>query len=292
MDCAKVKRVSLSWLGLGAIVALAACSTSAPTPPVGLAVSNTLELTDPSLSNGPTAGEEFFSAAQYGVSASPRVATGPRLKRGGGYEKVGSSYVVKGRRYHPTEDQPPSQTGRASWYGNAFHGRLTANGEIFDMNHLTAAHKTMPLPSYARVTNAANGHSVIVRVNDRGPFSNNRIIDVSKRASEVLGFTRAGTAQVKVEYLGRAPLHGEDDDYLVASIRTGGQTAPNVALASAAPTPAQQLQQQTAFPPVPERPFGFDRPKAGLVSAYAGWRVRSAFSPFDASSAPSTDWKR
>lgn len=209
---------------------LSACGTnSVPTPSIAISsgapsVGAEGEIVDlatrpTDISNGATAGEEFFSAAAYGVAASPRVATGPRLPRGGGYLKVGSPYVVKGRRYYPTRNPKPVQTGRASWYGAAFHGRKTANGEVYDMNHLTAAHKTMPLPSYARVTNVANNRSVIVRVNDRGPFSNNRIIDLSKRAADLLDYTHAGTAKVRVEYVGPAPLHGQDDEYLIASFR-------------------------------------------------------------------------
>lgn len=179
-----------------------------------------IDFTTPgAIDNGATSGEESFAASVYGVSASPLVATGMHVPRGGGYLKIGSPYVVKGRRYHPTETPKPVQYGRASWYGKAFHGRKTANGEIYDMNHFTAAHKTMPLPSYARVTNVKNGHSVIVRVNDRGPFSNDRVIDLSKRAAEVLDYTILGTAEVKVEYVGPAPLHGQDDDYLMASIQ-------------------------------------------------------------------------
>ena len=116
--------------------------------------------------------------------------------------------------YYPKEDKNYSKVGLASWYGDAFHGRLTANGEIYDMTHLTAAHPTMPLPSYARVTNLENGSSVIVRVNDRGPYSHNRLIDLSKRAADILDYTRTGTAKVKVEYVGRAPLDGQDDQYL------------------------------------------------------------------------------
>jgi rare lipoprotein A len=111
----------------------------------------------------------------------------------------------------------------ASWYGSAFHGRLTANGEVYDMTHLTAAHPTMPLPSYARVTNVENGTSLVVRVNDRGPFVNGRIIDLSQRSAELLGTKGNGVARVEVEYLGRAPLHGQDDQFLMASYRPGGR---------------------------------------------------------------------
>ena len=100
--------------------------------------------------------------------------------------------------------------GRASWYGELFHGRRTANGEIYDMDRLSAAHPTLPLPVYAQVTNLKNGRTIVVRVNDRGPYANDRIIDLSRRSAEVLGFRRHGTATVRVKYLGRAPLSGDD----------------------------------------------------------------------------------
>ena len=104
---------------------------------------------------------------------------------------------------YPHEDASYTAVGMASWYGAAFHGRRTANGEVYDMASLTAAHPTMPLPSYARVTNLTNGYSVIVRVNDRGPYHGGRVMDVSSRAADVLGFKGEGTAKIKVEYVGR-----------------------------------------------------------------------------------------
>ncbi|MCX7304580.1 MAG: septal ring lytic transglycosylase RlpA family protein [Hyphomicrobiales bacterium] len=168
--------------------------------------------------------KEYFAEAEYGVKASPRVSTKMAdLPRGGGRDLIGKPYKVRGKVYYPKEDKSYKKTGLASWYGDAFHGRLTANGEIYDMTHLTAAHPTMPLPSYARVTNLENGSSVIVRVNDRGPYSNNRLIDLSKRAAEMLDYTRTGTAKVKVEYVGRAPLEGRDDQYLMASYHPGNR---------------------------------------------------------------------
>jgi rare lipoprotein A len=166
--------------------------------------------------------KEYFAESEYGVKASPRVSNQrSRLPRGGGRDMVGKPYKVKGKWYKPKEEPNYAKVGAASWYGDAFHGRLTANGEIYDMTHLTAAHPTMPLPSYARVTNQKNGSSIVVRVNDRGPFANGRIIDLSKRAAQLLDYTHAGVAKVKVEYLGRAPLHGRDDQYLMASYRPG-----------------------------------------------------------------------
>ena len=118
------------------------------------------------------------------------------------HSSANRSYKVAGKRYTPmTKVSSFVQTGNASWYGNQFHGRKTSSGERYNMNALTAAHKTLPIPSYARVTNTKNGKSVIVRVNDRGPFHGNRVIDVSKAAAQQLGFINQGTAHVKVEQI-------------------------------------------------------------------------------------------
>ena len=112
---------------------------------------------------------------KYGVSSSPRVvAFGDPVPKGGGTYRVGKPYMVAGRVYVPEENVNYREEGLASWYGDDFHGRLTANGEVFDMASLTAAHPTLPMPCYARVTNLANGKSLIVRVNDRGPYHGNR----------------------------------------------------------------------------------------------------------------------
>lgn len=162
---------------------------------------------------------------KYGVAPSPRVIRdGEPVPKGGGREMVGKPYTVAGRTYVPSE-KGYSAEGLASWYGVNFHGRLTANGEVFDRDSIAAAHTTMPLPSYARVTNVENGHSIIVRVNDRGPFHGNRIIDVSQRTAEALDFRRSGTARVRVDYVGRASPNGSDDNILLASLRTDGSPA-------------------------------------------------------------------
>ena len=167
---------------------------------------------------------EYFAESEWGVSASPRVSNlESGLRRGGGRDHTGRPYQIRGQWYHPAEDPDYRKTGRASWYGSAFHGRLTANGEVYDMHHLTAAHPTMPLPSYARVTNLENGTSLVVRVNDRGPFVNGRIIDLSQRSAELLGTRGSGVGRVEVEYLGRAPLHGQDEEFLMASYRPAGR---------------------------------------------------------------------
>jgi rare lipoprotein A len=123
---------------------------------------------------------------------------------GGGTYKVGAPYKVGGVWYYPKEDYAYDRKGIASWYGDKFHGRRTANGERFDMNLLSAAHPTLPMPWLVRVTNLENGRSVVVRVNDRGPFVRGRLIDLSRRAAEVLGFRKKGVARVRVKALGPA----------------------------------------------------------------------------------------
>ena len=191
--------------------------------------------------------KEYFAESEYGVKASPRVSfKKSNLPRGGGRDQLGKPYKVRGKMYYPKEEKGYKKVGLASWYGDAFHGRLTANGEIYDMTHLTGAHPTMPLPSYARVTNTSNGSSVIVRINDRGPYHEGRVVDLSHKAADMLGFAGAGTAKVKVEYVGRAPLDGNDDSYLLASYKPGN-AAPDpsdglptgVMIAMNGPTPSQ-----------------------------------------------------
>jgi rare lipoprotein A len=179
---------------------------------------------------------------KYGVSSSPRVvAWGDPVPKGGGTYRIGKPYTVGGRVYVPEEDVNYREEGLASWYGDDFHGRQTANGEVFDMGSLTAAHPTLPMPCYARVTNLGNGKSLIVRVNDRGPYHGNRLIDVSNKAAELLDFKGNGVARVRVEYVGRAPLEGSDDRQLMATLRTG------------APAPAPSLVRiASARPFVPE----------------------------------------
>lgn len=124
----------------------------------------------------------------------------PQAKSQGSF-KVGTPYKIKGRYYYPEEDYQLVETGIASWYGPNFHGKQTANGEIFDMYELTAAHRTLQMPSIVRVTNLENGRSLVVRINDRGPFARGRIIDLSKRSADLLGFKNQGTAKVRVEVL-------------------------------------------------------------------------------------------
>jgi rare lipoprotein A len=157
---------------------------------------------------------------RYGAASSARVVqSGQPIPKGGGVYRVGNPYSIAGRTYIPEENNQYSAVGMASWYGDEFHGRYTANGEIFDENAISAAHPTLPLPSYARVTNLENHRSVVVRINDRGPYAADRVIDVSVRTAKLLGFYGQGIARVKVEYVGRAPLKGSDDRKLAATLR-------------------------------------------------------------------------
>lgn len=166
--------------------------------------------------------ETKFSSQDYGVKSSPRITELKDVPKGGGRYQVGKPYTVRGKVYKPVEDPDYAATGEASWYGPNFHGRLTANGEVYNQYGLSAAHPTMPLPSYARVTNLDNNSSVMVRVNDRGPFAPGRIIDLSAKAAELLGYRHHGLAKVKVEYVGKARMDGHDDRFLLASYRAPG----------------------------------------------------------------------
>jgi len=166
------------------------------------------------------------------------VAT-PAPQATGAY-KVGRPYQVNGQWYYPKVDYDYRETGIASWYGPKFHGKRTANGEIFDQNRLTAAHRTLPLPSMVRVTNLENGRQVKLRVNDRGPFSRGRIIDVSTRAAELLGFKRAGVAKVRVEIV-------EGDSRRLAALARGGPGSGDAA-PQAAPTGAVQTADLSGRP--------------------------------------------
>lgn len=205
-------------LAFGLSLALAGCqSTSSSTHEEELA---------------PEGDAPFFTSKLFGVKASPRVTRLKKVPKGGGRDQTGKPYMVRGKWYYPKEEPGYVKTGTASWYGANFHGRLTANGEVYDMYHLSAAHPTFPLPSYARVTNRKTGSSVVVRVNDRGPYMHDRVLDVSSKAAEMLGFQHDGVADVKVEYVGRAPLEGDDTPMLMASYRPGNAPAINDGLPS------------------------------------------------------------
>jgi rare lipoprotein A len=211
---------------------------------------------------------------KYGVSPSPRVVQpGQPVPKGGGTYRVGRPYVVGGRTYTPRENRRYRAEGIASWYGSDFHGRLTANGEVYDMEAISAAHPTLPIPSYARVTNLQNGRSVVVRVNDRGPFHANRIIDLSQKAAELLHLRRSGVGRVRVEYVGQASLDGSDDRRLLATLSVGRPAPAPVRIAAARPfvPPSPPVAQARA---TPARDGGY-RPSPVAVERPAGMAQRA-----------------
>ncbi len=189
--------------------------------------------------------------AQLGAHVAKSLGQGT----GGGIYKVGNPYKIDGQWYYPAEDENYDRKGMASWYGPNFHGKPTANGEVFDQNLITAAHPTLPMPIYARVTNLENGRSLVVRINDRGPFVADREIDLSRRSAELLGFLKQGTARVRVQYLRRAPLDGDVPD-VQSVVAENRFTAPPPQQptdrdnAIAAPTQAVQVASLTPTYPV------------------------------------------
>ena len=166
----EIRRQAARATGLALAIVLGACSTSSTT------------VVDPNMPD----------YMQLGRDPKGNVVTA---------YKVGNPYEVAGVWYYPSEDYGYRETGLASWYGPGFHGKRTANGEVYDMNAMTAAHKTLPMPSVVRVTNLENGRQIKVRINDRGPFVDGRIIDLSRRAAQMLDVERAGTARVRVELI-------------------------------------------------------------------------------------------
>jgi len=170
--------------------------------------------------------------------------------------KVGKPYQVNGIWYVPREQPNYDEVGVASWYGDGFHLRPTASGEIFDMNAVSAAHTTLPLPCIVEVTNLDNGRRLKVRVNDRGPFAGARIIDLSHEAARQLGFDRKGLAKVRVRYVGPAPLLGPDAGVRVARAAPprAARRGPEILQAPLRPYPYGEQAAFTAGP-VPVRPI-------------------------------------
>lgn len=182
---------------------------------------------------------------------------------GEGIYKVGKPYKVNGVWYFPKEDYNYDEVGYASWYGPDFHNKRTANGEIFDMNMLSAAHKTLPLPSVIRVTNLQNGRSLILRVNDRGPFVNDRILDVSRKGAQLLGFKDQGTTKIRVELL-------PEESMTVASLaQNAGYISPDKIKPAEAGevTVTDDLQTLESFGDPNESPVGKSLPGATLADA-------------------------
>lgn len=220
---------------------------------------------------GATVKRAAFTSKEYGVAVSPRVTRDPNPPKGGGRYLVGKPYTVRGKVYTPEANpQGYAAQGTASWYGSDFHGRRTANGEIFSANAITGAHPTLPLPSYVRVTNVDNGRSVMVRVNDRGPYIHGRIMDLSHRAADILGYVNRGMGNVQVQYVGPAPLEGDDTRMLLASVNR--------------PTPLEQGQTRFAMvaPQVPQPAERVDL--AELEQRRSGGQSRGDYSSADLAS--------
>jgi rare lipoprotein A len=183
--------------------------------------------------------------------------------------KLGKAYQIDGAWYYPKIDYDYNETGIASWYGPDFHGKSTANGEVYDQNALTAAHKTLPMPTLVRVTNLENGRSIEVRINDRGPFVNNRIIDLTRRGAQLLGFEGQGTARVRVQVM-------KEDSILLANKVGGAQlayagepepggTAPKPAAAPTGIVVTQNLPGSNQAAPPPPAALPTQPPQSGSL---------------------------
>jgi rare lipoprotein A len=176
----------------------------------------------------------------------------------GSLYKVGEPYQINGVWYYPAEDLTYDETGIASWYGEGFHGKYTANGEVYDLNALTAAHRTLPMPSIVQVTNLENGRTLKLRVNDRGPYLRGRIIDVSRRAAQLLGFEGEGTAKVRVKILAdesiQAKLLALAGSTAAAAVQSAPPLPESPVTANALPTPPGVRVAQGALPLPPAAP--------------------------------------
>lgn len=189
----------------------------------------------------------------------------------GGVYKVGKPYKIMGKTYYPKEDYNYSEVGVASWYGSDFHNKKTANGEKYDMHTLTAAHRTLPLPSIVKVTNLENGRSLVLRVNDRGPYAKNRIIDISKRGAQLLGFQTKGTAKVRVELM-------EKESKELKAALTGQKIEPVMASAKKT-TPIKKMEYAAVEPLRLDNPYN----AAGGVTAEKSYFVQAgSFAKHDA----------
>ncbi len=214
---------------------------------------------------------------QFFVHTAKRVGQG-KDSTAGEY-KIGNPYQIDGTWYYPRVDYNYDETGIASWYGQKFHGRLTANGEIYDMNLLTAAHRTLPLPSYVMVVNLENGRSINVKVNDRGPFARNRIIDLSQRSAQLLGMERQGTAQVRVRIFanesralaarlrGGAVVNAGETPIIVASLPKADVSSESLPLLPGTPPPPAAVEKAARAMPAAVEPqaLGASPPDLGKV---------------------------
>jgi rare lipoprotein A len=199
----------------------------------------------------------------HGVGPYSHTAAGPTQ----GYYKVGQPYQIDGATYTPGVDYDYDETGIASWYGPNFTGKITANGELYDMNEVTGAHRTLPMPSLVRVTNLDNGRTIVVRVNDRGPYARGRILDMSRRGAQLLGYEKTGTAKVRVQIMAR------ESQILAAAAKQGQLTVDVAGLDNEAPalppdTPTYTRPGVTTTTPLPP-PQRYQPPPQQVAEAEA-----------------------
>ncbi|WP_245593361.1 septal ring lytic transglycosylase RlpA family protein [Azospirillum halopraeferens] len=207
------------------------------------------------------------------AACAQKPPTGSAGLSGGGTYKVGKPYQIKGVWYYPAEDWSYNETGIASWYGPGFHTRATANGETYNEMELTAAHKTLPMPSLVRVTNLDNGRSVVVRVNDRGPFVHGRIIDMSRRGAQLLGFETRGTAKVRVQIL------ADESRQIAMAARRNTPAAVLAESDGPAPRAAPRSSVQVAQAPPPSQPAPRTETPVESPRTVAGATVDGRFLP-------------
>jgi rare lipoprotein A len=231
----------------------------------------------------------------FAVNAAKTVARETPKQQG--IYKVGDPYQINGVWYYPAEDYNYNETGVASFYGGEtsgtnFHGKVTANGELYDMNSLTAAHQTLPMPSLVRVTNLENGRSLVLRVNDRGPFVRGRILDVSRRSAQLLGFEGKGTAKVRVQLL------SEESQQLKFAMLQGTGTAGVETVAAAprgaitsdtlAPPPGARSAGSVASAPLPPPSETLSQTRQVTTQQQRNGRTRTTTEPLARQAAPVT----
>ena len=205
----------------------------------------------------------MLNACTYGRIGAGGYTQAEAIKGQGGVYKVGNPYKIMGKWYYPKEDYNYSEVGTASWYGEDFHAKKTANGEKYDMHALTAAHRTLPLPSIVKVTNLENGRSLVLRVNDRGPYAKNRIIDISKRGAQLLGYQTQGTAKVRVEILEK------ESRELKAALLGQPYTSSSSSYAAASAKPVKTVAQVPAQPVKPLQLIGAESPAVTQAASSA-----------------------
>ena len=246
-------------------------------------------------------GKRTYKSAKldpFAGKGSPHYKGKGAIPFAGGKRHVGSPYQVAGRWFKPHEQPGYDKKGQASWYGEAFHKRKTSNGEWFDMNTMTAAHATLPIPSYAKVTNLDNGKEVIVRINDRGPFVDTQILDVSKMAADRLDFRHQGIGRVRVQLIGPAPLNDNGARHVLAmnkSLQNGASLSQLASLSPSdvgavqvastsprKPKPEMAVQRAAYEPPPPSSPAGYIVRVAlfsSLENAQIAYQELSGFGP-------------